>query len=396
MARPSESRGSREAASTTASRREQAARREASGPQPLQPGAVIGMLGGGQLGRMSALAAATLGYRTHVFCPEKNAPATQVTPLSTQASYDDEEALAEFAKAVDVVTFEFENVPARTADFLAERVPVRPSPAILRICQNRLREKDFLRGIGVPTTRFAEVSGIDSLTRVVRDIGRPCVLKTTEMGYDGKGQVMIRAQSDLAQAWEEMAGATAKGREVQGIVEAFVDFRLEISVIVARGLDGTVQAYVPVENQHQNHILDQTIVPARISERAAVKAEAIARHTAEEIGLIGLLAIEMFVTAEDEILVNELAPRPHNSGHWTLDACITSQFEQHVRAVAGLPLGSTDRLSDAVMKNLIGEEVERWRAILADPSTKLHLYGKAEARPGRKMGHFTRLIAKSD
>jgi len=360
-------------------------------PQPLTPGAVIGMLGGGQLGRMSALAAATLGYRVRVFCPEKDAPAAQVTSLHTQAAYDDEEALAEFAAAVDVVTFEFENVPAATAEFLAARVPVRPGPEVLRICQNRLREKDFLRGIGVPTTRFAEVSGLDALTRVVRDIGRPCVLKTTELGYDGKGQVLIRAQTDLAQAWAEMSGGAA---EQQGIVEAYVDFRLEISVIVARGLDGTVQAYVAAENQHVNHILDQSIVPARISERAAVKAEAIARHTAEEIGLVGLLAIEMFVTADDEILVNELAPRPHNSGHWSLDACITSQFEQHIRAVAGLPLGSTDRLCDAVMKNLIGDEVERWRAILSDPASKLHLYGKTEIRPGRKMGHFTRLIQK--
>ena len=360
-------------------------------PPPLPPGAVIGMLGGGQLGRMSALAAATLGYRVHVFCPEKDAPATQVTSRHTQAAYDDLEALAEFAAAVDVVTYEFENVPAATAEFLAARVPVRPGPEVLRICQNRLREKDFLRGIGVPTTRFAEVSGLDALTRVVRDIGRPCVLKTAELGYDGKGQVMIRAQSDLAQAWAEMSGGKA---DVQGIVEAYVDFRLEISVIVARGLDGAVQAYAAAENQHVNHILDQSIVPARISEKAAVKAEAIARHTAEEISLVGLLAIEMFVTPEDEILVNELAPRPHNSGHWSLDACITSQFEQHVRAVAGLPLGSTDRLCDAVMKNLIGDEVDRWRAILSDPASKLHLYGKAEARPGRKMGHFTRLIQK--
>lgn len=394
MARPSTPRHSGPPAPGPAERAAQ--QRAGQAPQPLPPGATIGMLGGGQLGRMSALAAATLGYRTHVFCPDRDAPAMQVTPLHTQASYDDQEALAEFAAAVDVVTFEFENVPAATAAFLAERVPVRPSPEVLHICQNRLREKDFLRGIGVPTTRFAEVSGIDSLTRVVRDIGRPCVLKTAEMGYDGKGQVLIRAQSDLAQAWQEMAGAAPRGQELQGIVEAFVDFRLEISVIVARGIDGTVQAYVPVENQHHNHILDQTIVPARISERAAVKAEAIARHTAEEIGLVGLLAIEMFVTAEDEILVNELAPRPHNSGHWTLDACITSQFEQHVRAIAGLPLGSTDRLADAVMKNLLGDEVERWRGILSDPSAKLHLYGKAEPRPGRKMGHFTRLIPRGN
>jgi 5-(carboxyamino)imidazole ribonucleotide synthase len=365
-------------------------------PPPLRPGSVIGLLGGGQLGRMTALAAAALGYRVHVFCPEKDAPAAQVTPLLTQAAYDDEEALAAFAAAVDVVTYEFENVPAATADFLAERKPVRPGPNVLRNCQNRLREKDYLRTIGVPTTRFAEVTGIEALTRVVRDLGRPCVLKTTEMGYDGKGQVLIRAGTDLAEAWREMTGSQKReGKGVQGIVEAFVDFRLEVSVIVARALDGSIQTWVPVENQHSNHILDQTLVPARISEKASQKAEAIARHTAEEIGLVGVLAIEMFLTAEDEILVNELAPRPHNSGHWTIDACITSQFEQQVRAICGLPLGSTERLCDAVMKNLLGDEVERWRGILSDPSAKLHLYGKTETRPGRKMGHFTRLIPKN-
>jgi len=364
-------------------------------PIPLSPGSTIGMLGGGQLGRMAALAAAQLGYRVHVFCPEKDAPATQVTSLLTQAAYDDEEALAAFAEAVDVVTYEFENVPSATAQFLAGRKPVRPGPDVLHICQNRLREKDFLRAIGVPTTRFAEVTSIEALTRVVRDLGRPCVLKTAEMGYDGKGQVLVRTGTDLAEAWAAMSGGQPAAGAVQGIVEAFVDFRLEISVIVSRGLDGGIQTWVPVENQHSNHILDQTIVPARISEKASQKAEAIARHTAEEIGLVGVLAIEMFVTAEDEILVNELAPRPHNSGHWTIDACITSQFEQQVRAVCGLPLGSTERLCDAVMKNLLGDDVERWRGILSDPSAKLHLYGKTEARPGRKMGHFTKLITRS-
>lgn len=361
-------------------------------PAPLPPGSTIGMLGGGQLGRMSALAAASLGYKVHIFCPEKDAPATQVTPYSTQATYDDIEALEAFAKAVDVVTYEFENVPAVTAQFLAERLAVRPSPQVLHICQNRIREKDFLRSIKVPVTRYAEVTTREGLQRVVSDIGRPSILKTAEMGYDGKGQVMLKAGGDLAQAWAEMAGG--KNVERQGIVEAFVDFRLEISVIVARGQDGVVQSYVPVENQHVHHILDQTLVPARISERAALKAEAIARHTAEAIGLIGVLAIEMFVTADDEVLVNELAPRPHNSGHWTIDAAVTSQFEQHIRAVAGLPLGSAERLCDAQMKNLIGDEVGKWPQILTEPNAKLHLYGKAEACPGRKMGHVTRLIMK--
>jgi 5-(carboxyamino)imidazole ribonucleotide synthase len=352
---------------------------------------VIGILGGGQLGRMTALAAASLGYRCHIFCPDADAPAVQVTALHTQAAYEDEAALAGFAEAVDLITFEFENIPLSAAEVLAERVTMRPGPEILKICQNRLREKDFCRSVKVPTARYAEVGGPDSLARVVRDIGLPCVLKTAELGYDGKGQAMISAESDLEAAWRTMAGARP---EALGIVETFVDFTVEISVIVARSADGSCRSYPVVENQHREHILDQTIVPARIAEPLAQRAEAIARHLAEEIQLVGLLAIEMFVTAENEVLVNELAPRPHNSGHWTLDACITSQFEQFVRAIAGLPLGSTERLRDAVMKNLLGEDVEGWREILSEPAAKLHLYGKAEVRPGRKMGHVTKLTPR--
>jgi 5-(carboxyamino)imidazole ribonucleotide synthase len=360
--------------------------------EPLAPGSVIGILGGGQLGRMTALAAANLGYRCHIFCPDADAPAAQVTPLHTRAAYEDQAALAGFAEAVDLTTFEFENIPLAAAEFLTERVTMRPGPDVLGICQNRLREKDFCHSVKVPTARYAEVGGPDSLARVVRDIGLPCVLKTAELGYDGKGQAMIGAESDLEAAWRTMAGDLP---EAPGIVEAFVDFTLEVSVIVARGADGSCRSYPVVENQHREHILDQTIVPARIAEPVAQRAEAIARHLAEEIELIGLLAIEMFVTAEDEVLVNELAPRPHNSGHWTLDACITSQFEQFVRAIAGLPLGSTERLGDAVMKNLLGEDAGRWREILSDPAAKLHLYGKTEARPGRKMGHVTKLVTRS-
>ncbi len=360
--------------------------------EPLAPGAVIGILGGGQLGRMAALAAASLGYRCHILCPDADAPAAQVTSLHTRAAYEDQAALADFAAAVDLVTFEFENIPLAAAEFLAERVTMRPAPQILGICQNRLREKDFCRSVKVPTARYAEVGGPDSLARVVRDIGLPCVLKTAELGYDGKGQALIGSEGDLEAAWRTMAGDRP---EAPGIVEAFVDFTLEVSVIVARGVDGSCRSYPVVENQHREHILDQTIVPARIAEPVAQRAEAIARHLAEEIELVGLLAIEMFVTAEDEVLVNELAPRPHNSGHWTLDACVTSQFEQFVRAIAGLPLGSTERLGDAVMKNLLGEDAGRWREILSDPSAKLHLYGKTEARPGRKMGHVTKLVTRS-
>ena len=356
--------------------------------EPLAPGAVIGVLGGGQLGRMAVLAAARLGYRCHIFCPEPEAPALQVTDLATCAPYDDETALAAFAQAVDVVTFEFENIPFQTVDFLTERVPVRPRPEILRICQNRVREKDFCRSIDVPTAAYAAIGGPEDVDQAVARVGRPCVLKTAEMGYDGKGQVMIGAGDDLVRAWHTTAGVSTSAG---AIAEAFVDFRLEISVLVARAADGTCRTYDPVENRHRNHILHQTIVPAPIPPETAERALEIARRLAQELDLVGLLAIEMFVTEDGDVLVNELAPRPHNSGHWTLDACLTSQFEQFIRAVAGLPLGDTTRLADAVMTNLLGEEAARWREILAEPDAKLHLYGKHELRPGRKMGHVTRL-----
>ena len=357
----------------------------------LPPGATIGFLGGGQLGRMAALAAARLGYRCHIFCPEHDAPALQVTPFATVADYGDHEALASFARSVDLVTFEFENIPGDAAAFLAQQVACRPDPEVLRICQNRLRDKDFCRAVKVPTTNYAEVNGPEALVRSLEDIGTPAVLKTVEFGYDGKGQVQIRPETDPLTAWQALAGGQA---EAQAILEGFVDFRLEVSVIVARAADGTCRAFPVAENHHRNHILDQTIVPARVDEQVAHRAEAIARHLAEELGLVGLLAVEMFVTAEGEVLVNELAPRPHNSGHWSIDACTTSQFEQFIRAVAGLPLGSTEPLCDATMKNLLGDEVEQWREILKEPAAKLHLYGKAEARPGRKMGHVTRLQPK--
>ena len=358
---------------------------------PLPPGSTIGILGGGQLGRMTAHAAQQLGYRCHIFCPEADCPGSQVTAHTTTAAYDDEAALLEFARAADVISFEFENIPLKTAEFLDQHALVRPSPKVLAICQNRLREKDFCRDNKVPTTRYAEVRDPEAFARVVRDIGVPAVLKTVEMGYDGKGQVAVHSDKDLDAVWQDFKGQAA---EPIGIVEAFVDFRTEISVIVARGSNGTVASYVPVENQHKNHILDQTIAPARVAPRIAERAEVIGRHLGEAIGLVGLLAIEMFVTQDDEVLVNELAPRPHNSGHWTLDACTTSQFEQFVRAIAGLPLASTYRHSDAVMRNLIGDDVDRWREFAAEPGAKLHLYGKAEARPGRKMGHVTRVVPK--
>jgi 5-(carboxyamino)imidazole ribonucleotide synthase len=355
----------------------------------IAPGATIGILGGGQLGRMTALAAATLGYKSHVYCPEPGSPAKQVTPYQTTAAYDDRAALARFAASVDIVTFEFENVPADCAEILAATKPVRPGPEALRIAQDRLREKDFLRSIDVATAPYREVSSAAALQRAMRDIGPQGVLKTVRGGYDGKGQVAIRADTDLARAWSAMGAES-------GILESFVDFLCEISVIVARGTGGNAATYVPVENHHARHILDTTIAPARVAPQVAMRAEAIARHIADKLDLVGLLAVEMFVTAEGEVLVNELAPRPHNSGHWTIDACVTSQFEQLVRAICGLPLGSPERHSDAVMKNLIGDDVKKWRELVAEPAAKLHLYGKEQALPGRKMGHVTRLTPRRD
>jgi 5-(carboxyamino)imidazole ribonucleotide synthase len=355
--------------------------------QVIAPGSTIGILGAGQLGRMTALAAARLGYRVHSYGPEPDSPAFQVSAAATIASYEDQDALKRFAESVDVVSFEFENVPSAAAELLAELKPTRPSPQILHICQHRLREKDFLATVPVPLTAYQEVADPTELARALARIGWPAVLKTAEFGYDGKGQVMLRPESDLAQAWRCMGAAT-------GILEGFVDFSHEISVVLARGLDGATAIYPPVENRHRHHILDTTHAPAQLPESVMARAEAIAQKIAEAMEVIGLIAVEMFVTRSGEVLVNELAPRPHNSGHWTIDACATSQFEQFVRAICGLPLGSVEHHSHAVMTNLLGEDVAAWRDILAEPGARLHLYGKRAARPGRKMGHVTRLSPK--
>jgi len=351
----------------------------------LAPGAIIGILGGGQLGRMTALAAARLGYRCHVFATEAGSPAEQVCGMATVAEFSDRAALERFASAVDIVTFEFENIPAETVRLVSSARPVLPRPEILEIAQDRLREKDFLRSIDVDTVAYREVADVAALRRAMRDFGYPAVLKSVRMGYDGKGQVTLTPEIRAEEAWHRMGGEI-------GILESFVDFACEISVIVARGRNGAWATYPPVENQHVAHILDTTIAPARIAAETAMRAEVIARHVAEKLDLVGVLAVEMFVTQSGDVLVNEIAPRPHNSGHWTIDACITSQFEQLVRALCGLPLGSVEHHSDAVMKNLIGSEVERWRDALNDSLAKLHLYGKAETQSGRKMGHVTRLI----
>lgn len=354
---------------------------------PLAPGGVIGIIGGGQLGRMTALAAARLGYRCHIYDPKADSPAAQVAWRSTVGAWDDRERLEAFAQAVDVVTFEFENVPHESVKLIARRVPVRPGWNALRVSQDRIVEKDFVSGLGIRVADYAAVPDVAALGRVLGDIAPPAILKTTRLGYDGKGQARIDKDGAPEAAWRAIGGRPA-------ILEALVDFASEISVIVARALDGSTACYVPVENRHAHHILDMTIAPAAIPEDLAREAQAIAGRIAEGLELVGLLAVEMFVMRDGRLFVNEIAPRPHNSGHWTIDACETSQFEQFVRAVAGLPLASPERHSNAVMKNLIGSEVERWRELVCDPHARLHLYGKAEVRPGRKMGHVTWLKPK--
>jgi 5-(carboxyamino)imidazole ribonucleotide synthase len=355
---------------------------------PLPPNATIGIVGGGQLGRMTALAAARLGYRCHVLSPELDSPAGQVSSGTTLGDYEDPVALRDFAASVDVITFEFENVSAEGLDLLASMKPVRPSPAVLRISQDRIAEKSFLNAAGAGTAPWRAVNSLAELQAAVAELGLPAILKTTRLGYDGKGQFFLRSPDEISRAFEELSPKPL-------ILEGFVDFACEISVVVARGMDGTFAAFDTVENSHRDHILDMTFAPARIPEATALAAQDIARRVAIALDLVGLLAVEMFVTADGRVLVNEIAPRPHNSGHWTIDACPASQFELHVRAVTGLPLLPVARHSDAVMKNLVGpEEAALWPRIVATAGLIPHLYGKAEARPGRKMGHVTRLFPK--
>jgi 5-(carboxyamino)imidazole ribonucleotide synthase len=355
---------------------------------PLPPNATIGLVGGGQLGRMSALAAARLGYRCHILTREKDSPASQVSSATTISDYHEPNGLREFAAAVDVISFEFENISAEGLDLLASLKPVRPSPGILRTSQDRVLEKSFLNGAGIPTAPWAPVEDLDGLRIAVERIGLPAVLKTTRLGYDGKGQAMLRSTADVADAFAALSPKPL-------ILEGFIDFAQEISVVAARAEDGAYAAFDTVENRHRGHILDVTLAPARIPETVDRQAQAIARRVADALDLVGLLAVEMFVDGQGKVLVNEIAPRPHNSGHWTIDACPASQFELHIRAIAGLPLPPATRHSDAVMKNLVGpREAALWPEVLATPALIPHLYGKAEARPGRKMGHVTRLFPK--
>jgi 5-(carboxyamino)imidazole ribonucleotide synthase len=356
--------------------------------RPLPPNATIGLVGGGQLGRMSAMAAARLGYRCHILTREVDSPAAQVSHAVTISDYRDPVSLRTFAEAVDVISFEFENISAEGLDLLASLRPVRPAPSVLRISQDRIAEKTFLNGAGVATAPWAAVGSRQELEAAVRRLGLPAVLKTTRLGYDGKGQAMLRAPEDIDAAWERLEPKPL-------VLEGFVDFACELSVVAARGLDGAVASFDTVENRHRNHILDITLAPARIMPAVALAAQVIARQVAEALDLVGLLAVEMFLDSHGQVLVNEIAPRPHNSGHWTIDACPASQFEMHIRSIAGLPLPAAWRHSDAVMKNLIGPEgMALWPAALAEPGLIPHLYGKAEALPGRKMGHVTRLFPR--
>ncbi len=352
------------------------------------PGATIGVLGSGQLGRMFAIAARRMGYRVHTFSPDDDTPTGQVADWETQASYDDLDAVRAFAQSVDVVTFEFENIPAATADAAARCAPVRPSGSVLYTTQHRLREKQFLSGAGFPVVPFRSVRSAVELEEAIGQLGTPAVLKTAGWGYDGKGQAKINARADAATAWARLNTSEA-------VLEAFIDFQCEISVVAARALDGQLADYGAIANVHANHILDVSSAPAGVSPAVAKDAVEIARAVLKALDVVGVLCVEFFVTREGKLLINELAPRPHNSGHLTFDASMTSQFEQQLRAICGFALGSSELLRPAAMANLLGDlwgyGTPDWSAAARVPNVKLHLYGKLEPRPGRKMGHLTAL-----
>lgn len=351
----------------------------------LPAGSTIGIIGGGQLGRMLAMAAARLGYRTVVLEPQADCPAVQLANRQIVAAYDDTAALAELAAASAVVTYEFENVPVVAAKALAATVPVYPPARALEVAQDRVAEKKFLNGIGIQTADFSPVDTDEELTMALKKFDGSGILKTRRMGYDGKGQRVFRNMETGG-----FAGTCEAMGNVPLILESFVAFEREISVIAARGLDGTLAAYDPAENVHRDGILHTSTLPAAITSETAAAAQAAAARILASLDYVGVIGVEFFVLADGSLLANEIAPRVHNSGHWTEAACVVSQFEQHIRAVAGLPLGNPGRHFDCVMENLIGDDVLRVPALLAEPDLMLHLYGKAEARPGRKMGHFTR------
>ena len=363
----------------------------ATARMPLKPGDTIGILGGGQLGRMLALAAARLGLRCQVFSPDPDSPAFDVVQNATCAEYADVEALELFANDVDVITYEFENVPAAAAMILAARRPVLPGQKILETTQDRLAEKDFVTRLGIGTADYADVSSTGSLRAALSRIGLPAVLKTRRFGYDGKGQAMLREGDDVDRVWDELGTRSA-------ILEAFIPFEREISVIAARSADGQVECFDVTENEHRDHILKTSRAPAAIPEETAAQARAIAERIATALDYIGVLAVEMFVLSasapgDRRVLVNEIAPRVHNSGHWTLDGASISQFEQHIRAIAGWPLGKPVRHGPVVMTNLIGDEIKDYARWLTVPGATVHIYGKGAPRPGRKMGHVTQVGA---
>lgn len=350
------------------------------------PNSTIGVFGSGQLGRMFAIEARKMGYRVHTFSPDSDTPTGQVADIETSSSYDDLDAVREFARSVDVVTFEFENVPSSTVEAAVEFVPVHPRGDILHTTQNRLREKTFLSENGFPVAAFRRIRVIEDLYHGIDELGTPAVLKTAGFGYDGKGQSKLSGRADIESAFAAMNRSEA-------ILEAFVDFEKEVSVVCARAQDGAFASYGVIENEHANHILDVSFAPADVSPSVSKTAVEIARSIAETLGYVGTLCVEFFLTRDEKLLVNELAPRPHNSGHLTFDACVTSQFEQQLRAVCGLPLGSTEFYRPAAMANLLGDiwrnGEPNWTEAIALPGVKLHLYGKSEARAGRKMGHIT-------
>jgi 5-(carboxyamino)imidazole ribonucleotide synthase len=357
------------------------------------PGATIGLMGSGQLGRMFAIAARRMGYRVHVYSPEKDTPAGQFADCEVTGAYEDEAAVRSFAQTVDLLTFEFENIPRQTIDWCARECEVRPDGSILHTAQNRLREKDFLSGTGIPVAPYRAVRRASDLKSAFDEIRTPAILKSAAFGYDGKGQQFLKDATAPDQIWSERPGDEL-------ILERAIDFEKEVSVIVARSTDGSMRTFPVCENIHRDHILDVTVVPARVSVAVEESAAHLARVIAEKMNLVGLLAVEMFVQRDGQLLVNELAPRPHNSGHWTIEGCVTSQFEQHVRAVCGLSLGPTDLIRPAAMANLLGDVWQNgepnWAAALGVSGVHLHLYGKHHPRPRRKMGHLTALAESAE
>lgn len=352
--------------------------------EPLAPGAVIGILGGGQLGRMLSVAASRLGLKTHIFEPGENPPAGHVADAVTSAPYDDKNALREFALTTDVITYEFENIPTAALDTLETLRPICPAREALRVSQDRLIEKDFLRELGLKTAPFVEITDLESLTSALQDMGTPGILKTRRFGYDGKGQVRIDTPQQAGSAFNSMAGAPS-------ILEGVVKFSHEVSVIAARGFDGAVACFDPGENVHREGILRTTTVPARLTSAQRTDAVLLAAQILNALEYVGVMGVELFVAPEG-LIVNEIAPRVHNSGHWTQNGCSVDQFEQHIRAVAGWPLGDGTRHSDVVMENLIGNDMDRVPGLARNSDTALHLYGKSDTKPGRKMGHVNRIV----